>query len=415
MKTPLLLTLLLAAQLAHAENSDTAQCDRAADPLHPGNPPGVTGTQPPPQYHEDSATWDALRLACENSYAAHPDTPRYAYQLARLYYARNYNVSAEIYLKIAAEQGDPVAQNTYGNTLNEQGYDGTDWLKKAAAQGYIPAMEDLGDHYDATENLGSAVEWYEKAAEAGNARAAWKLGDLLQPYTSEQAHDWYQKAAAGGELRAALRLGDYYRERDPAKARTYYQAAASLREPEARYKLAELLRASDPAAARAWYRKAALEGYDNTNSAAKAAETLGDLYRHGENVPQNLTEAYSWYSRAATIPAEMALATMYENGEGVEADPVRARQHYRRAIENYEYSSAELTASDKTAVALAYQKIADLADPEDPTTTADSRKADYRESLRLGNDAAIDKLRALGEPADDINRLLDERKNTTAP
>ena len=50
MKTPLLLTLLLAAQLAHAENSDTAQCDRAADPLHPGNPPGVTGTQPPPQY-----------------------------------------------------------------------------------------------------------------------------------------------------------------------------------------------------------------------------------------------------------------------------------------------------------------------------------------------------------------------------
>ena len=412
MKTPLLLTLLLAAQLAHAEDSDTAQCDRAADPLHPGNPPGVTGTQPPPQYYEDSATWDALRLACENSYAAHPDTPRYAYQLARLYYARNYNVSAEIYLKIAAEQGDPVAQNTYGNTLNEQGYDGTDWLKKAAAQGYIPAMEDLGDHYDATENLGSAVEWYEKAAEAGNARAAWKLGDLLQPYTSEQAHDWYQKAAAGGELRAALRLGDYYRERDPAKARTYYEAATALGEAEVHYKLAELLRQSEPKTAREHYRKAALTNYDRTKSDAKAATALGDIYRHGENVPQNLTEAYSWYSRAATIPAEMALATMYENGEGVEADPVRARQHYRRAIENYEYSSAELTASDKIAVALAYQKIADLADPEDPTTTADSRKADYRESLRLGNDAAIDKLRELGESADDINRLLDERKNT---
>ena len=76
MKTPLLLTLLLAAQLAHAENSDTAQCDRVADPMHPGNPPGVGGHEAPPQYHEDSATWDALRLACENSYAAHPDTPR---------------------------------------------------------------------------------------------------------------------------------------------------------------------------------------------------------------------------------------------------------------------------------------------------------------------------------------------------
>ncbi len=412
MKTPLLLTLLLAAHFAHAENSDTAQCDRAADPLHPGNPPGVTGTQPPPQYHEDSATWDALRLACENSYAAHPDTPRYAYQLARLYYARNYNVSAEIYLKIAAEQGDPVAQNPYGNTLNEQGYDGTDWLKKAAAQGYIPAMEDLGDHYDATENLGSAVEWYEKAAEAGNARAAWKLGDLLQPYTSEQAHDWYQKAAAGGELRAALRLGDHYRERDPAKARTYYEAATALGEAEVHYKLAELLRQSEPKTAREHYRKAALTNYDRTKSDAKAATALGDIYRHGENVPQNLTEAYSWYSRSDSVPAQMALAAMFENGEGVEADPVRARQHYRRAINNYAHSRAALTASDKIAVALAYQKHADLADADTP---AEERKADYRQSLRFGNDAAIDKLRALGEPADDINRLLDERKNTTAP
>ena len=411
MKTPLLLTLLLAAHFAHAENSDTAQCDRAADPLHPGNPPGVTGTQPPPQYHEDSATWDALRLACENSYAAHPDTPRYAYQLARLYYARNYNVSAEIYLKIAAEQGDPVAQNTYGNTLNEQGYDGTDWLKKAAAQGYIPAMEDLGDHYDATENLGSAVEWYEKAAEAGNARAAWKLGDLLQPYTSEQAHDWYQKAAAGGELRAALRLGDHYRERDPAKARTYYEAATALGEAEVHYKLAELLRQSEPKTAREHYRKAALTNYDSTKSDAKAATALGDIYRHGENVPQNLTEAYSWYSMAGSIPANMALAAMFENGEGVEADRERARLLYQRVSENYDYQ-IEPNPQDTPAVALAYQKHADLADADTP---AEERKADYRQSLRFGNDAAIDKLRALGEPADDINRLLDERKNTTAP
>ena len=273
-------------------------------------------------------------------------------------------------------------------------------------------MEALGDYYDAAENLGAALEWYEKAAEAGNARAAWKLGDLLQPYASEQAHDWYQKAAAGGELRAALRLGDYYRERDPAKARTYYQAATALGEAEAHYKLAELLRASDPAAARAWYRKAALTNYDSTKSDAKAATALGDIYRHGENVPQNLTEAYSWYSRSDSVPAQMALAAMFENGEGVEADPVRARQHYRRAIENYEHSRAELTASDKIAVALAYQKHADLADADTP---AEERKADYRQSLRFGNDAAIDKLRALGEPADDINRLLDERKNTTAP
>ena len=405
MKTPLLLTLLLAAQLAHADG-DTAQCDRVADPMHPGNPAGVPGTETPPRFDDDNTAWDTLRLACENSYAAHPDTPRYAYQLARLYQARDYNVSAEKYLKIAAEQGDPVAQNTYGNTLNEQGYDGTDWLKKAAAQGYIPAMEDLGDHYDATENLGSAVEWYEKAAEAGNARAAWKLGDLLQPYTSEQAHDWYQKAAAGGELRAALRLGDYYRERDPAKARTYYEAATALGEAEVHYKLAELLRQSEPKTAREHYRKAALTNYDSTKSDAKAATALGDIYRHGENVPQNLTEAYSWYSMAGSIPANMALAAMFENGEGVAADRERARLLYQRVSENYDYQ-IEPNPQDTPAVALAYQKHADLADADTP---AEERKADYRQSLRLGNDAAIDKLRELGEPPHDINQILNERR-----
>ena len=407
MKTPLLLTLLLAIPLAHADD-DTAQCDRAADPLHPGNPSGVRGVEQPPRFDDDNTAWDTLRLACENSYAAHPDTPRYAYQLARLYQARDYNVSAEKYLKTAAEQGDPLAQNAYGNTLNDQGYDGSDWLEKAAAQGFVPAMEALGDHYHDEENSDpdQARDWYQKAAEAGSARAAWKLGDLLQAEQPEQARDWYQKAAAGGELHAALRLGDHYRDSDPAKARTYYQAATALGEAEAHYKLAELLRQSEPKTAREHYRKAALTNYDSTKSDAKAATALGDIYRHGENVPQNLTEAYSWYSMAGSIPANMALAAMFENGEGVEADRERARLLYQRVSENYDYQ-IEPNPQDTPAVALAYQKHADLADADTP---AEERKADYRQSLRLGNDAAIEKLRALGEPPYDINQILNERR-----
>ena len=376
MKTPLLLALLLAVPLAHADD-DTAQCDRAADPLHPGNPSGVRGVEQPPRFDDDNTAWDTLRLACENSYAAHPDTPRYAYQLARLYQARDYNVSAEKYLKTAAEQGDPLAQNAYGNTLNEQGYDGTDWLEKAAAQGFVPAMEALGDHYHDEENS-----------------------------DPDQARDWYQKAAAGGELHAALRLGDHYRDSDPAKARTYYQAATALGEAEAHYKLAELLRQSEPKTAREHYRKAALTNYDSSKSDAKAATALGDIYRHGENVPQNLTEAYSWYSMAGSIPANMALAAMFENGEGVAADRERARLLYQRVSENYDYQ-IEPNPQDTPAVALAYQKHADLADADTP---AEERKADYRQSLRLGNDAAIEKMRALGETPYDINQILNERR-----
>ena len=128
-------------------------------------------------------------------------------------------------------------------------------------------------------------------------------------------------------------------------------------------------------------------------------------------MPQNLTEAYVWYSRSDSVPAQMALAAMFENGEGVEANPQLAREYYFRVTLNYGYHITP-GAQDTPAVALAWQKRADLATPDTP---AEKRKADYRESLRLGNDAAIDKLRALGETPDDINRLLDERKNTTAP
>ena len=128
----LLLPLLLAT-LAHntlAANDDNT-CDRTADPIHPGNPADVAGVSHITFQTDgtddsnataskntlvitDEAMWDSLRLACENSYESHPEQPRYAYQLARLYEARNHHVSAEKYLRRAAEQGDPVAQTRYG-------------------------------------------------------------------------------------------------------------------------------------------------------------------------------------------------------------------------------------------------------------------------------------------------------------
>ena len=106
----------------------------------------------------------------------------------------------------------------------------------------------------------------------------------------------------------------------------------------------------------------------------------------------------------------MALAAMFENGEGVEANPQLAREYYFRVSENYGYHIAP-DAQDTPAVALAWQKRADLAAPDTP---AEKRKADYRQSLRLGNDAAIEKLRALGESPYDINQILNERRQQRA-
>ena len=255
MKTPILLTLLLAAQLAHAENSDTAQCDRAADPLHPGNPSGVRGVEQPPRFDDDNTAWDALRLACENSYAAHPDTPRYAYQLARLYQARDYNVSAEKYLKTAAEQGDPLAQNAYGNTLNDQGYDGSEWLEKAAAQNIPEAQYHLAlllldakhglnitalNKTPVTSERKRGVELLTRAAEAGVPEAQAMLAalyhhgvkDVLEKDNGKHIA-WQEKAAEKIAYTAYL-TGEGYEtglEGFPAdceKAKYWYQKAHDL-------------------------------------------------------------------------------------------------------------------------------------------------------------------------------------------
>jgi TPR repeat protein len=56
-----------------------------------------------------------------------------------------------------------------------------------------------------------AREWYQKAAEAGNAAAMTNLGHLYeeglgvaQDYT--QARTWYEKAAVGGDCSAEFNL-----------------------------------------------------------------------------------------------------------------------------------------------------------------------------------------------------------------
>ena len=61
----------------------------------------------------------------------------------------------------------------------------------------------------------------------------------------------------------------------------------------------------------------------------EAQTNLGTMYFHGNGVPQNLEEAFKWYSLAAkeNHPAAIhGLASMYLNGMGV-------RRDYREAFE----------------------------------------------------------------------------------
>lgn len=67
-----------------------------------------------------------------------------------------------------------------------------------------------------------------------------------------------------------------------------------------------------------------------------AQNRLGDLYREGDDVEQNYSEALKWYQHAADEgdpSGQNNVGSMYLNGLGAEPNPEKAAQYFRLAAE----------------------------------------------------------------------------------
>ncbi len=89
------------------------------------------------------------------------------------------------------------------------------WYKKAAENGNIWSMNQLGLKYERGEgtnkNLEEAVRWYKAAAEKGNKAAQYNLGDMYEygkgtEKDLEEAVEWYRKAVEQGDEKAQKAL-----------------------------------------------------------------------------------------------------------------------------------------------------------------------------------------------------------------
>ncbi len=121
------------------------------------------------------------------------------------------------------------------------------------------------------DRIGAA--WFESQAQAGDAEAQYRLGEIYEAGLGEAQSDdamaiaWYGKAAGQGHVRAAFRLGRLL-ERQPGEARAAaaaYRQASEAGVPEATYNLARLHRDGvgverDVRKAAALYRQAYAEG-----------------------------------------------------------------------------------------------------------------------------------------------------------
>ena len=154
-----------------------------------------------------------------------------------------------------------------------------------------------------------AREWYEKAADKGNALGMTALGLLYQngqggPQDYVKARELLEEAADKGDANAMTNLG------------LLYQNGQGV--PQ------------DYVKAREWYEKAADKGDAN------AMTNLGLLYQNGQGVPQGYGKAREWYEKAADKGNAFAmnnLGLLYENGQGVPQDYVEAREWYEKAAD----------------------------------------------------------------------------------
>ncbi|HLK23278.1 MAG TPA: TIR domain-containing protein [Caulobacteraceae bacterium] len=137
----------------------------------------------------------------------------------------------------------------------------------------IAEANSKGDAAFQQKDYATAVTWYLKAAEQGDAMAEYNLGwiydnggnGVAQDYA--QALNWYTKSANQGDKDAENNLGEMY----------YYGRGTTV----------------DYATAFHWYTLAANQGEEN------AEYSLGWLYANGQGVTEDDNLARTWMSRSA--------------------------------------------------------------------------------------------------------------------
>ncbi|MBL0942195.1 MAG: SEL1-like repeat protein, partial [Alphaproteobacteria bacterium] len=232
----------------------------------------------------------------------------------------------------------------------EQSYEKTlEWYQKAAEQGDAKAESNLGSMYafgqGVEQSYERAVEWWKKAAEHGRAGAQFNLATMYHKgrgvkQSIEKAVEWYRKAAEQGLTHAQNKLSLIYAEgqgveQSDEKAIEWFQKAAEQEDAGAQFNLGLMyhngrgVKQSNEKAVE-WWQKAAERGY------AGAQYNLGLMYFNGQGVDQSQEKAVEWWKKAAKqgiVIAQSNLGVCYHNGEGIEKSRQKSAKWYRKAAE----------------------------------------------------------------------------------
>src|ERR1700686_1673037 len=269
---------------------------------------------------------------------------------------------ALIYRSTPLPETSQTANKVEGVTNKTVRYDfpkAIEWYEKAIDAGDDSALTELGGLYrEGAEGLNKdefkAFLFFKKYADAGRTAALMQLGWCYEfgsgvAADKHRASMYYEQAADRGDKFSMTRLGKFYydgksRPQDFGKAEKYFRQTVGSGFPQAEVGLGEMYEKGKGVAqsyqqAIDWYSKVAypqkepnLEG-DAQTGTREAQEALGRVYE-SDSVVRDMDVAISWYRRAAFLGSKEAmerLAVIYETGKGVEKNSQLAEMWRKNA------------------------------------------------------------------------------------
>ena len=265
----------------------------------------------------------------------------------------------------AAQAGDSDAQYELARVYVEERDDveqSLRWLNRAANQGHVGAMAELGVFYVGTDDI-QALRWLRPAAQQGNDVAQYNLGVMYErgsgvPQDDAEAARLFRLAAEQGLAHAQYNIGFMYDtgrgvEQNDAEALRWFRLAADQGIAEATV----ALRRTEPTHTLPSSPEAAEQGD------AEEQYSLGRRYDHGLGVEEDDSEAVQWYGLAAEqghAGAQYSLGLKYGLGQGVDEDDTQAVRWFRLAAEQ-DHAGAQFLLGDAYEVGHGVERDLDEA------------------------------------------------------
>lgn len=202
--------------------------------------------------------------------------------------------------------GNPVYIDIAGNEYQTEEERSEKSTEKMANQGYVNAQLRLGRKYLSAGNYELAHEWLLKAVAQGSIDAVKEIAYGYEKRGEYQlAYDWYLKAVASGDIESLRAIGDLFFYKDGLEV-SYSKATE-------------------------WYLKY-LESSDylEYNNNSRCFYNLGYMnYYGGYGIQRSYVKALDFFQKSTMHKAKYFLGLMYEYGQGVDSDFVKAIEYYK--------------------------------------------------------------------------------------